>query len=79
MDLQARKLNLIEYLINLKDEKLFDKIEAIAKDNKLKTELYVDDPFTQEEMIARAVKANEDYIEGRVLTTEELEAEIKNW
>ena len=79
MDLQARKLNLIEYLINLKDEKLFDKIEAIANRNALKTGQYVQDPFNQKEMIARAMKANEDYEEGRVLTTDELEEEMKNW
>lgn len=77
MDLQTRKLNLIEYLLHITDEKLFAKIEKAANlgvntgDNK--------DPFTQEEMIARAQKANEDYAAGRVLTTEQLEEEMKNW
>ena len=77
MDLQTRKLNLIEYLLHITDEKLFSKIEKAANlgandgDNK--------DPFTQEEMIARAQKANEDYEAGRYLTTEELIEEMKKW
>lgn len=72
MDLQARKLNLIEYLLHITDEKVFDKIESLIKGNEPQ------DPFTQEEMIARAQKANEDFEAGRVLTTEELEEEMKN-
>lgn len=37
------------------------------------------DPFTEEEMIERALKAEEDYAAGRLMTMEELEEEIKNW
>jgi len=74
MDLQTRKLDLIEYLLHLTDEKLFDKIESVIKSgNDIK------DPFTEEEMIARAEKAEKDYVAGRFLTTEELEEEMKNW
>lgn len=74
MDLQPRKLNLIEYLVHLTDEKVFDKIEYLIRSGNISQ-----DPFTQEEMIARAQKANEDYDAGRVLTMEELEEEMKNW
>ncbi|MDO5663955.1 MAG: hypothetical protein Q4G63_01705 [Bacteroidia bacterium] len=34
MDLQTRKLNIIEYVIGLDDEKVFSKIEAIIFKNK---------------------------------------------
>lgn len=37
------------------------------------------DLFTEEEMIARALKAEEDYKAGRFLSLEELEEEMKNW
>ncbi|WP_304064226.1 hypothetical protein [Pedobacter glucosidilyticus] len=76
MDLQTRKLNIIQYLIELKDEKLFNKIETIIKDKvgdkKMK-------PFTQEELLSRAKQANDDYLAGNVKTQEELEIESENW
>jgi len=74
MDLKTRKLNLIEYLLHITDEKLFDKIELV-----IKTDKNIGDPFTEEEMIARAQKANEDYASGRTMNIDQLEAEVKNW
>lgn len=79
MDLQARKLSLIEYLINLEDERVFNKIEAIAKKNSFEKESYLSGPFSEDEMIARAEIANQDYAAGRTMTLEQLEAEVKNW
>ena len=75
MSLQARKLSLIEYLISLKDETLFKKIENSVlelKDSKLPV-------FTENELILRAEEANLDYQNGNFSTQEELEKEIKNW
>lgn len=74
MDLKTRKLGLIEYLIHLTDEKIFDKIESL-----IKSEEKYEYPFTRDEMVARAEEANADYAAGRILTTEELEEEMKNW
>ncbi len=73
MDLKTRKLDLIEYLLHITDEQVFDKIESLIRSGNDQ------DPFTQEEMISRAKKANEDHAAGRVLTTDELEEEMKNW
>ena len=75
MNLEARKLNLIEYLLHITDEKIFDTIESSIK-FKIGNS---GNPFTEEEMIARAEKANEDYAAGRTMTLEQLEAEVKNW
>lgn len=77
MDLQTRKLNVIEYLIGIDDEKIFSKIEATIfstaeKNTSIK-------PFTQEELLVRAKLANEDYSAGRVTTQEELETESEKW
>jgi len=78
MDLQTRKLNTIEYLINLKDDKLFNKIELIIiesqNENKRKLK-----PFTQKQLINRAKQANEDYLAGKFKTQEQLEIESENW
>lgn len=74
MSLQARKLNLIEFLISLKDERLFSKIENSVLD--IKEEFTV---FSEEELILRAEEANSDYLKGNYKTQEELEKESDNW
>ncbi|MDD7913874.1 hypothetical protein [Polaribacter ponticola] len=75
MSLQARKLSLIEYLISLKDETLFKKIETSVlelKDSKLSV-------FTEDELILRAEESNADYLNGNYSIQEDLEKESKNW
>jgi hypothetical protein len=74
MNLQARKLSLIEYLISLKDEKLFKKIERSVLE--LKEEFPV---FSEDELILRAEESNSDYLKGNYKTQEELEKESENW
>ena len=76
MDIQARKLNLIEYLIALKDERILSRIESAVFEDKAKK---VFKPFSQEELLARAKKSNDDYIAGRYKTQEQLEKESANW
>ena len=78
MDLQTRKLNTIEYLLNLKDEVLFNKIESIIieSQNENKRELKL---LTQEQLINRAKQANEDYLAGNFKTQDQLETESENW
>ena len=76
MDLQTRKLNIIEYLIGLTDETVFNIIEKIITESKNKS---VGRRFTQEELIERAVKSNQDYQSGNIKDQNQLEAESKNW
>lgn len=77
MDLQARKLHVIEYLIKLQDESLFSKIESIIQSkmdekNELKS-------FTKEEYIQRAEESKADYVAGRTISQEDLESQSKKW
>ncbi len=76
MDLQTRKLNVIEYLIRLTDENIFNVIEKIVNESKNKS---VNRRFTQQELIERAVKSNQDYQAGKIKNQSQLEAESKNW
>ena len=78
MDLQTRKLNLIEYLIGLKDENMFRVIED-SINRHLKTTHQSLKQFTQEELINRAQKSNADYLAGKFKDQEQLEVESKNW
>ena len=78
MDLQTRKLNVIEYLIGLTDEKIFRVIEDVV--NKSKSgDRNTYRPFTKQELLERAKKSNDDYFAGNFKDQEQLEIESKNW
>lgn len=80
MNIQARKLNAIKYLIGLKDEKIFEKIESTIlesmKSGNLKKQ---NKPFSQKQLIERAGRSNQDYLNGKFETQEELEIESQSW
>jgi hypothetical protein len=77
MDLKTRKLNVIEGLIKLQDEKLFSKIEALIQNHS--SDRNENKPFTQEQLLERANKSNNDYLAGRVTPQEELESQSEKW
>jgi hypothetical protein len=80
MDLQTRKLNAIEYLAGLRDEKIFRKIEStITEVQKTQIEKRNIKPFTQKQLIDRAKKSSQDYLTGKHKTQEQLEKESENW
>jgi hypothetical protein len=78
MDLKTRKLNAIEYLIGLQDEKVFSRIEATILQSKKDRERELK-PLSQRQLLERAKKSNKDYTSGKVKTQEELEIESENW
>jgi hypothetical protein len=78
MDIQTRKLNLIEYLIGLKDENIFKVIEDMISKSR-KVDEQSNRPFTQQELLERAKKSNDDYLDGNFKDQEQLEIESKNW
>jgi hypothetical protein len=80
MDLQTRKLNAIEYLAGLRDEKIFRKIEStITEVQKTQIEKRNIKPFTQKQLMDRAKKSSQDYLTGKNKTQEQLEKESENW
>ena len=78
MDLQTRKLNLIEYFVRVADEKIITIFEEIIielkSDNSRKLK-----PFTQKELLDRARKSNQDYLEGNYKSQEIVELESQSW
>lgn len=78
MDIQTRKLEIIEYLITLKDEEVFNQIEVII-DTLKKNPNFPINPLTQQEIIDRAKKSNDDYFAGKFQEQSELEGKSKNW
>jgi len=77
MNIQTRKLNVINYIINLTDEIELRRIEAeILKSKKIESREYK--PFTQDELLARVKESMEDYKKGNYSSQEEIENESEN-
>jgi hypothetical protein len=78
MDLQTRKLNVIEYIAGLQDESIFDKIELAISENKVRNERKLR-PITQKQLLARAEKSDREYQTGKFKTQDVLEKESESW
>ena len=78
MDLQTRKLNLIEYLVSITDEKIIKIFEDMIiksipdNDKALK-------PFTQKELFDRAKKSNQNYLNGEFKSQDYVEIDSQSW
>ena len=80
MNLETRKLNAIEYLIGLRDEKILRRIETLISDIQKQKQHEINlNPFTEKQLIDRAKQSNKDYETGRFKTQEQLEKESDNW
>lgn len=72
MDLNTKKLDLINWLINLKDEAVIEQLNKIKQHGSL--ESYEDLPQAAKESIERGLK---DIEEGRVFSHEEVMQRLK--
>lgn len=73
MDIAVKKVELIEWLARLQDEKLIQRIESLRKGSV--KELYEQRmPTTMEELEAKLVRAEMDVSEGKVHSQEEVES-----
>ena len=80
MDLQTRKLKAIEYLIGLRDEKIFRKIElTIVEVQKQQKDHGNVETLSAEQLVDRAKRSTKDNNAGRFKTQEQLEKESENW
>ena len=79
MDLQTRKLKVISYLIDIKDEKVLDQIEAAVIGVRGKRKVSTPIHITPKQMIERAKKSDDDFRAGRVKAQEQLEKEAETW
>ena len=77
-NLQLRKISLIEFLLGIQDEKIFNKVESSIHKS-IKTVNPNDIVFTKKDIIERAEFSNKQIKKGHVLSQKELEAQSKNW
>jgi len=75
MDIEARKLGLIQEVIKLKSEEMISTLEKFFKS---KDESILK-PFSVEQLEERISKSENDFENGRVTTSEQLLSEIKGW
>jgi hypothetical protein len=79
MDIQTKKLKLIEDFLRINDEKLLDKLDLLIKEESALVNSSNLNPMTQNEFHQMVHEAIEDYEKGHIVTQEELEKEVLSW
>lgn len=79
MDLQTRKLELIQAFLKVKSEEVISKIEKILKTEKIKSDLDTIKPMSIEEFNSRIDLSIDDSKNERIIEQEELKAKIEKW
>jgi len=79
MNIQARKLVLIEEFLRISDENFITKIESFIKqEKKMSHELNLK-PMSLNEFHEMIDQAKQDSDEGRVISHQELKKKVKTW
>ena len=79
MEILEKKKNLVQMIMNSEDMNILSEIESLlllGKNESLSEELK---PLTLDEFYAILAKAEDDILNGRVITNEDLEKEIELW
>ena len=77
MDIQARKLNLIEEFITITDESIIEKLEFLVRTEKKKLYERELKPMSLNEFHEMIDQAKDDKTNGRVVSHEEIKKRIK--
>lgn len=79
MDLQTRKLNIISYIAQLRDEKFLQKIENYILNNTDIENMNDTIPFSVHEFFERIEQSERDFKNGNYKSQSELENLAKDW
>lgn len=79
MDLQTRKLELIQEFLKVQSEDVISQLEKILKRENIKSEQEGFEPMTIEELNSRIDQSMEDSKKGRLIESSELKAKIDEW
>jgi hypothetical protein len=79
MDIQARKLNLIEEFIRITDEKFIEKLESLVKNEKRNQQESELKPMSLNKFHEIIDQARDDKANGRVVSHDDLKKRIKSW
>lgn len=76
-NLSVTKLDLIAYLVNLKDEAILNELTAVMFKHKISNPM--GNKLSKQELVNRALESNKDYEEGNYTTQEQLELDSEKW
>ncbi|HPN23333.1 MAG TPA: hypothetical protein PK758_15650 [Tenuifilaceae bacterium] len=79
MNIEARKLVLIEEFLRISDENLIAKLESFIKQEKKSTRERKLKPMLMDEFLEMIEQAKQDSEAGRVVSHSELKKRIKAW
>jgi hypothetical protein len=79
MNIQAKKLNLIEKLIGLSDTTTINKIDKLLNKTVISSYETKLKPMTDSEYKLKLERAEKDLKNGRVISQEDLEKESEKW
>ena len=78
MDIQLKKLELIEWIAQISDVNIISKMDKIRRTYLSMSNENIK-PMSVEEFYASIERAEEDIRSGRIYTQEEVEKECENW
>lgn len=76
LNIQERKLNIIEQLIILNDEEVFKQVETLINSSLKRPQLK---KFTKQDIVKRAQISDENIEKGEVYSQEDVEKLSQNW
>ena len=78
--LEKRKINLVQDFLNLDNPETISKVEVLLSQEKARIyEESISKKLTHKELNNMLDKAEEDFKNGRIITTEELLKKVENW
>lgn len=79
MNIQARKLNLIEEFLSISDESIIEKIESLLRIEKNHQNDSEFNPMSVKEFHEMIDQARQDKANGRVISHKEVKKRIESW
>ncbi len=79
MTLQARKLNLIQNVLEISDPRVISRMEGCLKEERIKTYEKSLKPMSMQDFTDMIERSHADVLAGRVIGLEELRKETAKW
>ncbi|RTY85892.1 hypothetical protein [Flavobacterium sp. RSP15] len=78
--LEKRKINLVQNFLNLDNPETISKVEVLLSQEKVRIyEESISKKLMHQELNTLLDKAEDDFKNGRIITTEELLKKVENW
>lgn len=79
MELLEKKMSLLQSIMNIDDEYTLKNVESVLQYSKIEKYRSELKPFTLSEFYGILDKSEDDILNGRVISNEDLEKEIELW